>query len=184
MSLFYRFARIDSGGCGSGWQSAAGAEEGGEERAALFGEEAGGDFDLVVELGVVEDAEDRTAGAGLGVGRGVDQACDAGVEDGAGAHGAGFEGDVEGAALVFAFLIDQAIVGEGAGGVAESDDLCVGGGVVIAQDTVLAASDDLAVVDDDGADGDFARALGGAGFGDAGAEVVEVGVEVESHHGF
>ena len=40
----------------------------------------------------------RAAGAGFGVGRGVDEAGDAGVEDGSGAHGAGFEGDVEGAA--------------------------------------------------------------------------------------
>ena len=122
----------------------------------------------MVELGVVEDAEDRAAGSGLGVGRGVDQAADAGVEDGAGTHGAGFEGDVEGAAF------GQAIIIQGAGGVAESDDLGVGGGVVVAQNTVLAAGDDLAVVDDDGADGDFAITLGGAGFGDAGVEVVEV----------
>ena len=36
----------------------AGAEEVGEERSALVGEQAGGDFDAVVELGMVEDAED------------------------------------------------------------------------------------------------------------------------------
>ena len=57
---------------------------------------------------------------------------------------------------------------------AESDDLGVGGGVVVAQDAVLAAGDDLAVEGEDGADGDFAVALGGAGFGDGG---VEGGVE-------
>jgi len=136
---------------------------------ALFGEEAGGDFDLVVELRVVEDAEDRATCAGLWVGRGVDQAGDAGVEDCAGTHGAGFECDVEGAAL------GQAIVGQRARGVAEGDDLCVGGGVVIAQNTVLASGDDLAVMHDEGADGNFAIMLGGAGFGDAGVEVVEVG---------
>ena len=122
----------------------------------------------MVELGVVEDAEDRAAGAGLGVGCGVDQAADAGVEDGSGAHCAGLERDVEGAAF------GEAIIFQRAGGCAESDDLGVGGGVVIAQDTVLAAGDDLAVEDEDGADGDFAVALGGAGFDDAGAEVVEV----------
>jgi hypothetical protein len=36
---------------------AAGAEEVGEERAALIGEQAGDDFDAVVELGVIHDAE-------------------------------------------------------------------------------------------------------------------------------
>jgi len=46
---------------------------------------------------------------------------------------------------------------------------------VIAQNTVLAAGDDLAVIHNDRADGDFAIALGGAGFGDAGVEEGEVG---------
>ena len=96
---------------------------------------------------MVEDAENGTAGAGLGIGCGVDQTADACVQDGSGTHGAGLERDVEGAALW------QAIVGEGAGGVAQSDDLGVGGGVVIAQDTVLAAGNNLAVEDDDGSDG-------------------------------
>src|ERR1700761_1037382 len=59
---------------------ATGAEEVGEERAALRGEEAGGDFDFVIELGVVHDGENGAACAGLGVGRGVDEAGDARVE--------------------------------------------------------------------------------------------------------
>ena len=54
---------------------------------------------------------------------------------------------------------------------AEGDDLGVGGGVVVAQDAVLAAGDDLAVEGEDGSDGDFAVTLGGAGFGDGGVEV-------------
>ena len=48
------------GVCGYlGWRvwSAAGAEEVGEEGSTLVGEEAGEDFDAVVELGVVDDAE-------------------------------------------------------------------------------------------------------------------------------
>jgi len=151
--------------------SAALAEEVGEQRAALFGEQAGGDFDAVVKLRVVDDGEYGAAGAGLGVGRGVDEACDAGVEDGAGAHGAGFEGDVEGAA---GGVLRQAVVGEVARGLAQGDDLGVGGGVVVAEDAVLAAGDDLVLVDDDRADGDLAGEFGGAGFGDGGVEVGEV----------
>ena len=81
-----------------------------------------GDFDLVVELGVVHDGEDGTAGSGFGVGGGVDEAGDAGVEDGSGAHGAGFERGVEGAVF-------EAVVFEGEAGFAEGDDLGVGGGV-------------------------------------------------------
>jgi hypothetical protein len=41
----------------SGWLTAS-SEEVGEECAALFGEDAGGDFDFVVELGVIHDGED------------------------------------------------------------------------------------------------------------------------------
>src|ERR1700733_12383714 len=67
----------------------------GEHLAALFGEEAGCDFDFVVELRVIHDGEDRATGSGFGVGRGVDEAGDAGVEDRSSAHGAGFERGVE-----------------------------------------------------------------------------------------
>ena len=63
---------------------------------------------------------------------------------------------------------------------AEGDDLGVGGGVVVAQDAVLPAGDDLAVEGEDGSDGDFAVTLGGAGFGDGGVEEVEVGVIVHA----
>ena len=148
-------------------------EEVGEHAAAVIGEEAGGDFDTVVELGVVHDGEDGAAGAGLGVGGGVDEAGDAGVEDGSGAHGAGLEGDVEGAA---AFLGENAVVFEGAAGGAEGDDFGVGGGVVVAEDAIVAAADDVAVGgDDDCADGDFAGGFGGVGFGYGFAEVIEIG---------
>jgi hypothetical protein len=146
---------------------AAGSEEVGEEGAALFGEEGGGDFDFVVELGMVHDGEDRAAGAGFGVGRGVDEATDAGVEDGSGAHGAGLEGGVEGAVF-------EAIVSECATGFAEGDDLGVCGWVGVAEDSVLAAADDFVFVDNDCAYGDFAVGFGVVGFGDGGAEVVEV----------
>ena len=78
--------------------SATGNKKVAEHGAALFGEQAVGDFDFVVELRVVHYAEDAAAGSGFGVVGGVDEAGYAGVEDGSGAHGAGFEGDVEGAA--------------------------------------------------------------------------------------
>ena len=60
-------------------------------------------------------------------------------------------------------------------GFAEGYDLCVGGGVGIAEDSVLTTADDLLVVDDDCAYGDFAVGFGGLGFGDGGSEVGQVG---------
>jgi hypothetical protein len=70
--------------------------------------------------------------------------------------------------------LGEAIVFEMAAGLAEGDDLGVGGGVVIAEDAVLAAGDDFAVVDNDRADGDFAVVLSCMGLGDTGVEVVEI----------
>ena len=67
------------------------------------------DIDAVVELGMVHDGEDAAAGSGFGIVGGVDEASDAGVEDGSGAHGAGLERGVEGAAF-------EAVVGECATG--------------------------------------------------------------------
>ena len=60
-------------------------------------------------------------------------------------------------------LGDEAVVCEGEAGFAEGYDLGVGGGVAVAEDSVLAAADDFVVVDDDCAYGDFACGFGGAG---------------------
>jgi hypothetical protein len=146
---------------------AAGAEEVGEQGAALFGEEVGGDFDFVVELGVVHDGEDRTAGSGFGIGGGVDEAREARVEDGSGAHGTGFEGGVEGAVF-------EAVVSEDAAGFAKGDDLGVGGGIAVAEDPVLASTDNFVFVDDDCAYRDFAIGFGVVCFGDGSAQIGEV----------
>jgi len=90
------------------------------------------------------------------------------IEDGSGTHGARLERGVEGAVF-------EAVVAEMEAGFAESYDLGVGGGVGVAEDSVLAATDDLVIVDDDCADRDFSVGFGGLGFGDRGSEVDEVG---------
>ena len=123
----------------------------------------------MVELRMVEDGEDGTAGSGFGIGGGVDEATDASVQDGSGAHGTGFEAGVEGAVF-------EAVVAEMEAGFAEGYDLGVGGGVGVAEDSVLAAADDLVVVDDDCAYGDFAVRFGRVGFGNGGSEIVEVAI--------
>src|SRR5882724_7684874 len=116
---------------------------------------------------MVHDREDRATSAGFGVGGGVDEATDAGVEDGSGAHGAGLEGGVEGAVF-------EAVVVERAAGFAEGYELGVCGGVAVAEDSVLASADDFVFVDYDCAYRDLAVGLGGLGFGYGGSEVVEV----------
>lgn len=84
------------------------AEKVGEHAAAFIGEDTGGDFDAMVELWVVEDRQDRAAGSSFRIVGGVEEAGDACVQDCAGAHGTGFEGDVEDAA---AFGGEDAVVG-------------------------------------------------------------------------
>ena len=90
------------------------------------------------------------------------------MEDGSGTHGAGFEGDVESAAF-------EAVVFQSATGFAEGDYFGVGGGVAVAEDSVLASADDFVFVDYDCAYRDFACGFGGVGFSDCGSEVGEVG---------
>ena len=50
---------------------------------------------LMIELGAGENLEAGTEGAAFGVVGGVDEAGNARLDDRAGAHGAGLEGDVE-----------------------------------------------------------------------------------------
>ena len=66
-----------------------------QDGGAVSGEEAGNDFDLMIESSVCEDFETGTDGAALWVVSAVDESRDAGLDYGAGAHAAGFKGDVE-----------------------------------------------------------------------------------------
>jgi hypothetical protein len=136
---------------------AALGEEGLEEKGAIFGEDAGRDFDLMVEAGVGQDFEAGADGAALGVVGAVDEAWHAGLNHGAGAHAARLNGDVERDA-------GEAIIAEEACGFAKDDNFRVGGGVAVADGTVAGASEDLAVVDKNSADGDFASGGRGASF--------------------
>ena len=114
---------------------------------------------------MVDDGKHRTAGAGFWIGRGEDEAVDAGVDHSAGAHCAWLKSNVERAAV-------KAVIVESRGGGAHGDDFGVGGGVVVAKDAILAAGYDGVFVDDDGADGDFAGFRGQAGLGEGGLDGV------------
>src|SRR5262245_11131413 len=137
-----------------GWPSlrrlAAGAEEGLEQLAAAVGEDALDHRDPVVEALLVHDVEDRTAGAGDRVVGAVDDAGDARVDQRARAHGARLERHVN-------FRAFQAPVLERLGGLGDGDHLGVGRRVVEGLDLVVGPAEDMAFMDDDGADGDFAR---------------------------
>ncbi len=108
------------------------------KRAVFHGDLAGRDgfFQFVVQP-VVTKAD----GCGFGAAVGEDDALDLCPVGGGEAHGAGFAGGVEGAAgevKLAGFLA----------GSADGIDFCVGGGVVVDDDTVPGFSQDKAVADD------------------------------------
>src|SRR5262245_38110298 len=114
----------EGGGVWGGGQGTAGAEEGAEEVAALGGEDAGGDGETVVEARVGGDVGEAADGAGLGVGGAEDEAAEARVHEGAGAHETGLERDVEGRGL-------QVPVAERARGLPKRQQLGVRGRVAV-----------------------------------------------------
>lgn len=156
--------RLDAGGSGG----TARAEEVCQHGAALLGEQTGVYLDAMVEAGVVQDEQRAAAGACLGVRGGVDEATHPGMEDGGGAHRARLQGDVEIAA-------EKPVVAEAEAGLTESDNLGVGGGVGVADDAVLAFSQDAVVMNDDAAHGDLAGLLRLAGLVDCHPQISLIG---------
>ncbi len=145
-----------------------------QECRGFIGENAGGDFDAVVELRMVEDGETGADGAAFHVICAVDEAGDARLDHSPGAHGAGLDGDVES-------RVEEAVIFDFLRGGAEGDDFGVGGGVAIGDGTVAGAGDDAAFVDDDGTDGDFTAIGGEAGFFQRGLHEGDVSIRDFGH---
>ena len=143
--------------CVERYRSSAFSEERLEDGTAVGSEDAGGDFYLVVDAQVGEDFEARANGATFGIVGAIDDARDTRLNDGAGAHAAGLDSDVERG-------VRESVIAEKAGSLAEDYNFGVGGRVAIADSAVAGTSEDLAVVDEDSADRDFAGFGSGAGF--------------------
>ena len=147
--------------------SAAGGKEGLEEDSGFVREDAGDDFDAMVETRMGEDFETRADRAALGVVGTVHEALDAGLDHRASTHGAGFECDVERG-------VGKAVVCECMGGFAKHDNFGVGSGVVIADGAVAGASNDFVSVNENGADRDFAGIGGSKCFVEREPHVIEI----------
>ena len=120
-----------------------------EDLRALLLHETGVDLDLVVELIVLENIEQRPAAARFEARGADDDPVDPGLDKGPGAHLAGLKGDVQRTAL-------QPPVADLSVGLAYGRDLRVGQRGVVRIPPVISAADDPAVRDNDGADGDLA----------------------------
>ena len=138
-----------------------------QEGGRVFGQEAGSDFDLVIQPGAGEQLEAGTEGAALGVVGGIDDAGNPRLNDRPSTHGAGFEGDVEDGA-------GEAVVAEEARGFPNDNHFGVRGGIVIADSAIAGARENRIVVDNYGPNGNFAGGAGGAGFLESKLQVVEV----------
>jgi hypothetical protein len=146
---------------------AAFGEEGLDDGGAVGGEDAGRDFDLMIQARVRKDFEAGTDGAPFGIVGAIDKARNAGLDDGAGAHAAGLDGYVQRST-------SETVVAEEVGGLAKDDDFGVGSGVVVADGAITGAREDFAIVDEDCADGDFAGGRSGASFGESLLNVLDI----------
>src|SRR6266850_6884941 len=131
------------------------SEEIAEELGAFFGQDSGGDFDAMIEAAVFAKLIESADSTGLRVVAAVDELGDAGVNDGASAHGTGLEGDDQGA-------VEETPVIQCLSGFAHGEDFGVGGGVMVGFALVEAAADYSirGEMHDDAADGNF---VGGEG---------------------
>lgn len=144
----------------------------GEERlqdgGAVGGKDTRGDFYVMVEAGMGEDFEAGADGTAFGVVGAVDEAWDAGLDDGASAHATRLDCDVEG-------IIGEAVVAEKAGGFAKDNHLRMSRGVIVADGTVAGTGENLAVMHEHGADRDFATCGGGTGLSKGFSHELNVG---------
>ena len=119
-----------------------------------MGKETGSYVDAMIKLVRGEDFEAGAERTTFRVVGGVDDAGDACLDDGASAHSAGFESDVEGS-------VREAVVAKESGGFTDDNDLGMGGGIVITNGTIICARKNFFVVNEDCTDGDF-TGLGGS----------------------
>ena len=138
-----------------------------QDGSALFLQDSLGQLDLVIELVILQDIEDCPAASGLIAGSAHYNPVDAGLYEGAGAHLAWLECDIDRASL-------EPPVADFAVGLADRSDLsmCKGGVVCVA--AVVASCDDPAVTDYDGTDRYFTEQHGLLRLPESGAHIFDI----------
>lgn len=111
----------------------------------------------MIEGSILEKIDESSGGAAFFIGATEDDAADAAMHDGSGAHGTGFFGDEN-------IAMGEPPVADGALGLGEGQHFCVGSGVAEEFDLIGGPADDVTFMDDDGADRNFFLAEGLAGF--------------------
>jgi hypothetical protein len=145
-------------GSGAAAQLPARGKKSLQQGSCVLGEEAGGNFDTMVEFGGGEDCKAGTESAAFGIVGSVDKSGDSSLNNGAGAHGAGLERHVEG-------TIDEAVVTYPFRALANGDNLGMRRGIVIADRTIAGARKDHFILDQDRANRNFTSFCRSLGFG-------------------
>ena len=146
------------------------SKEGAQYIAAFMLHEPGVEPRLVVEPPIFEQVHQAAAAAGFGIRGAVVDLLDTGENDRARAHGAGFERDVKARALEPPAL-------EVGGGLRDGEDFGVGGGVLEDLALVVGLADDLAVMDDNAADGHLAGLAGLLGLAEGALHISRIFVK-------
>jgi hypothetical protein len=124
-----------------------------KERLQQFGAAAcknsAADFYFVIQLLVIQQLHYRIHCARFGIVRAIDEALDPGVHQRSGAHWARFNCSKQ-------VALGEAVVTDGCTGLTQRDDFGVGGGIVVADIAVPAASDNSSVAYDHRSYRDFA----------------------------
>ena len=136
--------------------SAAPGKEIPEDGGAFIGQDPGDNLSLVIQAGVTGDIHERAGGPRLVVDGPVDEPLDPCQIDGAGAHGARFDGHVYGAA-------GQTPAAELFGRLADCQHFSVGSGILPLLALVAGGRDHLSPPLDHGSDRDLAAIGGHAG---------------------
>jgi hypothetical protein len=133
-------------------------KKGAEQLTALSSEYPAGDRQTVVEPAISANAVEGVSRAAFGVDSAIDQSVNPGVEQGAHAHQAGFEGNIEGGAT-------QAVVASFISPLAKNENFRVGSRVMLADRPVASLGKHPFRADQYRTNRDFATHCGGTGLG-------------------
>jgi hypothetical protein len=147
--------------------SAAGGKEGLQQGGGFLGEEPGSHVHLMIQFGAGKKLEAGAEGATFGIVSGIDKVRDTSLDDGAGTHGAGLQGDIQSG-------VRKPIIAENSRSFAQHDDFCVGSGIIIANGAIARVGEICLIVNEHSADGYFASISGRACLFQSEAHEVEI----------
>lgn len=129
-----------------------------KQRGGVFGEDAASNGRAMIHGGIIENREAGANRAAFGIVCTIDEAIDASLQHGSGAHRAGLDGDVDGHPC-------EAVIAQSRRGRPQGHYLGVRGGIAAADGAVAGARDDLSSLGDHATNRHFSAPRSEAGLG-------------------